>query len=507
MPGFLPAARLLPRYNILTQQHESLHYHFNVLTTSGNALALLAQLISALPSHWIADQAAQVCDAWHDALLPQVEAVISYVTLNRARRRMTTPLSSSEYEALLQPSYVDGWRRWVSVYDALPIHETSRDALAMQVAIFCFNIPVYPLLRDPEQLQRAATLVTPEAMGERFQQCHKAISGAAGRCFLENYEKSAMWVDLNDPETHKRELASVYAFLHAECPSLQVVEPASVPESKDIAAEWNNYFRQHSLPLVSPIRMDMMPDPLTSEEYTTIVPPEPSVHDLNEIVAVDRGHGKPSPRAKIGAVLGLLSDDVELGAISFIHRNLGERPFILSAKYGRVLQAGECYVRSHFAKLGNGTEEIKVLPKGLFFIASQDDLVAMINGEQQHPRHIWIESMRRSTQAVQPTPPEISPERHYWRVAWGMTGTQAESLLANDSTMECHWFQHMPALEAAFLLVGSRADSVTLVLPLTMASCNRVRRSLHARGIAERPPRMSDSLREYGLWGLTHFGF
>jgi predicted DNA-binding protein YlxM (UPF0122 family) len=490
IPGYLPQQRLMPWPNILVQQHEGLHWEFNVATSLGNAITILNLLGRAIPNHEVGQAASLVAASWYEALAEPLEGVICYVSYRRAVRRDKSLLSVENYEKLM-PEYTESWRIFRSVYDYLPLSDYSRDALAMIVAKIAFNLPIYSLISNLKHLQNVQNQVSRQLIHDRLEAYHKVISSQSGNDFCRKYDEGCIEIyksSGNLEEKQSNEFKIVYDYLSACCPEIPSAPLGYTPNSINVIKDWEQQYKDIGIVPTPEISIQLVGDMKMGENQVTVIPPSPRIGNLY-------------PLSTINEAFIPLEASNSLWCIGFLYEHKGQ-PFVLSQKYNRILNKGECYIRFHYAESDSQNNIVRQIEIARFAITSREKLIESLASCSQHPRVILASTMTSEELLDNCSISGIGHKFACWRIKWNLSPQLAveyiksqmhrlsDVLLINDID---------PAI--LYVLAIAYDTKQRIVIPLVTSACEE--KSEMLLSILTKPPTLIKIPYEELLVGIT----
>lgn len=403
VPGKLPVARLGPRGSLVAQHHEALHYHFNSLTTIGNAITLLCQLAYKCPTG-LGKIAMDVASEWTNAIIYKLEGLINYVCFKRVKRRIPD-FTAEEYEELLTETYCQAWHEFENLYDQLEIAESSKDALAMHVGGFVLNLPVYHLIEDLTELENTRNAVTREGIHRRYFEVESALCTDQGRVGINNWNAQMLrlWSqNLTSVALQKADSDVAVTMLRGLVPDFKSVPNTDVVQSVAISETWNKQLGKMGFDSKCRVHITEC-EYVDAMERLVIFPPAPSLSYLY-------------PCNEPSVITTFLDDNPEFFGLVTLHSEKSK--YTLSKKYGRIVGKGQVYLRCSFARSTEERNRYDIPDYHLFTTLQLEDLPEWL-GSLQHP-HIVItvshagKDLTESITAIG----RFGPQQ-LWRFHWG----------------------------------------------------------------------------------------
>lgn len=404
IPGKYPVATVFPKESLLAQQHESLHYHFNTLTTLGNSICLLVQLAEKCPQ--LSSIANIIASRWSEALSFKLEGLITYVSYKRARRRDRNVSRESFENMISDEMYRQAWRTWFDKYDALEISDGSKDALAMHVGRYALNMPIYDALNNLNSLDKKENIITEQVINERFDTIEETILSEKAKSLLYEWDYKVQQIyltSLSEKEKQSLESDLIDKIFKKILPHFDSVPRQKVPESVGLASTWNSQLEKYGYP--QECRIDITNKGfIDSNEYVCINPPAPSVAELRRC-------------KKATTIVNILEDNINTYSLCIIYRNNNE-DFRLSKKYGRILRQGETYVRIIF---GRPTSDLSrcdiVVNLNLFNILKRNEIIKWFS-QLNHQNLIITQSAMGDEILEEISEFGIFPQEQIWKFHW-----------------------------------------------------------------------------------------
>ena len=440
LPGSNPYIRAMPGGNVLHQQHESLHRHFDTVTTLGNSLTLLCQLADSVPDTAIGTSASQLTSAWSDARALHLERVICYVAYRRARRRDPSLAPIERLETALPSEYMEAWQDARASYDSLPLSEPSKDAMAMMIANFCMSIPLYELLSDLKSLDSCMPAVTESILHSRANALEHLLSSTTGKEFCGAYEDRVTEIQASHASAIQMshdESAYVAQFLTLHEPNIEIVPSSNIPKSIDLADTWNFQLASLGLREDRPIKISLETGEEPVENDVVVFPPAPQVHGLTELSDLSQisDYCQSAPRC---------------WCVCYLYEHHGEE-FQLSRKYKRVWEEGDCYVRCHLVDRDPATGTITIVESMFRLPESRTALWDEIAQVSETPRIIWANAYR-CEELINTCAKIVTTPLQTWRILWGRRPEDVVKRL-EETEADVDWVHFGRALTSGLLFV------------------------------------------------------
>jgi hypothetical protein len=490
IPGYLPQQRLMPWPNVLVQQHEGLHWEFNVATSLGNAITILSLLGRAIPNHEVGQTASLVATSWYEALVEPLEGVICYASYRRAVRRDKSLLSVEHYEKLM-PEYTESWRIFRSVYDYLPLSDYSRDALAMIIAKMAFNLPIYPLISNLKHLQNVQSQVSRQLIHDRLEAYHEVITSQSGNDFCRKYDEACIEIyksSGNLEEKPSNEFKIVYDYLSACCPEIPSAPLGYTPNSINVIKDWEQQYKDIGIVPSPEISIQLVSDLKMGENQVTVLPPSPKGKNLYPLPSIDEAFIP-------------LERNTNLWSIGFLYEHKGQ-PFVLSQKYNRILHNGECYILFHYAEYDSRSNIVKQIEFASFAITSREKLIESLASCSQHPRVILASTMISEELLDNCSISGIGHKFACWKIKWNLSPKIAIEYIKSQMHGLSDIFL-ISDIDPAILYILAITDDTKqrIVIPLVSSAVED--KSEMFLDLIPRPPKLITIPREELLVGIT----
>lgn len=415
-PGYKPVARLGPQGALLAQNHEAIHHHFNTLTTLGNSLALLGQLSEGC-SGPLGKIAMKIGSKWSEAAVNKAEGVTHYVAFKRTERRIPN-YSFESVEKILSEMDVSAWRDWRNKYDDLDLSPGSKDALAMHVAIYVFNVPLYEALENLACLEDATNLITREVLDNRFLEVEHVLCSKEGLLLLQDWDKkmALLWaLDKTSESKSRKESSACEAIFRELMPDFESVPRANVPDSIELASNWNAQLENMGMPASCRVSITRK-GYIDSINDVLIIPPAPSLSKIDHF---------DDPKV-VANLLGSNPGFFSLGIAHILH----DEDTVFSNKYKRTLNRGDVYIRFSFAKPTENLDRYDIADSHLFTILSVEELTRNMSF-LNHSNLVITQSAPSDEILDEITSSYGGKPEQAWRFHWGLTSGQA-----HDNIME-----------------------------------------------------------------------
>jgi hypothetical protein len=392
--------------------------------------------------------------SWSEAATLLLEGVINYVAFTRTLRRTD---QTPSIESLIPSVALPGWRRWNEFYEALPVSDGSKDALAMHVASYVMNVPVYNRIEDLDRLLEAESTITATILSTRLSDVETQLLTTRGSALLREWERHMLDPTLDalpDARRNTDERVAAHLFLASLVPEVSAVHPLAVPESVALANSWTSQLRHKGL---QDARID-----ISDQGYLE------GMDDLLMVPAAQsRSHLLPFP--ELDEFLSFISSDHNLHALAVVHQP--KNRFQFSRRYERSVGPDEVYIRCSFARFR--PDGIDFGQESFFAIQTHRDAMHLLCS-LAHPRIVVVPSFAGATTAATLAAEMVGSKIPIWQVWWACRVSDfiAELKAATDEIL---WSKVLllTRSESAFWIVQQRGRQLLDVYPLPMEAVDR----------------------------------